>query len=245
MPSEKEEPVFSMQEQAIVYLFSRYWEELEKFAGKKITRIHTHFPDFAFETTERQKEGIEFEYGLSAFCSHMNGDLQKLKKLEIRRLYVVYWDRDCDEAVFEKAMTAGGITSNFICLKDYFRAGVAAGLEGRPWRPFWTRSNVSSKEAYPLEKITRGADKLIRDRAVTRLSIDENSQIFRTLGWDKKGSDFIECDHWEKIHFFTTTTPMDANRLPSKLFIKPNGGDSFIGFFDMKMAFGRKGMFLL
>jgi len=47
---------------------SRYWEEgLDEFKGKKVTRIHTHFPDFSIENTKGNAEGIEFEYGLKGF----------------------------------------------------------------------------------------------------------------------------------------------------------------------------------
>ena len=43
------EPIFSRQEQRVVYLFSRYWEQIDEFKNKRIYNIHTHFPDFSVE----------------------------------------------------------------------------------------------------------------------------------------------------------------------------------------------------
>jgi hypothetical protein len=40
-----EEPIFSRQEQGVVYLFSRYWTEIEAFKNKRITEIQVRFPD--------------------------------------------------------------------------------------------------------------------------------------------------------------------------------------------------------
>jgi hypothetical protein len=90
---QKLEPIFSRQEQAVVYLFSRYWEEIPEFKNQKIRRIHTHFPDFAIVNADGKEEAIEFEYGLSAFRSHMKDkSLRHLHRSGVRLLYVVYWD---------------------------------------------------------------------------------------------------------------------------------------------------------
>ena len=248
MRQEKDEPVFSMQEQAVVYLFSRYWEREvfgNSFKGKKVTRIHTHFPDFSIENAQGKAEGIEFEYGLKAFHSHLNKGLTKLtsecrRKLKdegIRVLYIIYWDHNEDIATIKKAVRQSGIVPRFICFKEYFEAGVARGLKGDPLRTFWRYSEEPLEDAYPIKKIQDAANALTKEREITELTIDKSRQLYRTLGWDKKGSDFNECDHWEKIHFFTATTRMAHDAVPRRLFLKPNGYQHFIGYFDMKRAF--------
>ena len=247
MRQEKDEPVFSMQEQAVVYLFSRYWEAeaFSEFKWHKVTRIHTHFPDFSIENAKGEAEGIEFEYGLKAFRSHLNQGRtklatccrEKLKDEDIRVLYIIYWDQNDDKAAIAKAVRQSGIEPKFICLKDYFRAIVSRASKDVPLRTFWRFSKQRLEAAYPISKIKDAADALAEKGEITELPIDNERQMYRTLGWDKKGSDFIECDHWEKIHFFTTTTPMAHDAIPRRLLVKPNGHQHFIGYFEMKYAF--------
>ena len=68
------EPIFSRQEQAVVYMFSRYWDKIDLFKEKKICNIHTHFPDFSLEDNKTgEEEAVEFEYGL--------GDLAEINKI--------------------------------------------------------------------------------------------------------------------------------------------------------------------
>jgi hypothetical protein len=69
---------------------------------------------------------------------------------------------------------------------------------------------------------------------VERLRLDR--ELYRTTGFNKDRSDFIECDHWKTIHFFTTNR-FDANNIPSKLFVKLNRCRYFSGYFAMRYAF--------
>ncbi len=71
------EQLFTRQEQAVVYLFSRYWDRIDGFKNKRICRIHTHFPDFTLaDNATDLDEALEFEFGLRDFDSHIPKDLR-------------------------------------------------------------------------------------------------------------------------------------------------------------------------
>ena len=63
------EPMFSRQEQAVVYLVSRHWDDIPDSRGKELAMIQMRFPDASM--VEKGKaagtghdEAIEFEYAL-------------------------------------------------------------------------------------------------------------------------------------------------------------------------------------
>jgi hypothetical protein len=237
---QKLEPIFSRQEQAVVYLFSRYWEQIPEFKSKRICRIHTHFPDFSIVNADGKEESIEFEYGLSAFRSHLEGEcLHDLHCEGIRLLYLVYWDENDDKYNLRSQIKKVGFTGKvkFVCLKDYFSACVIRAEKTEPWQASWTftKTQTTPRKAYTLEKIETAVTKLELARSVERL--DLNNNLYRMMGFDKSGADFIECDHWERIRFFTTTTRFAQDQIPRKLFIKPNDCKYFNGYFDIKSAF--------
>jgi len=236
---EHSEPIFSRQEQGVVYLFSRYWDRIDEFKGKRLLRIHTRFPDFSIVNEGDEDEAIEFEYGLDAFRSHMGECLKKLEEDGYRRLYIVYWDDTCDEKdISEKIKQAGfaGMVRCF-CLKNCFSARVRREDRSAPLRASWTFTDgcngPKGEEAYSFGHIKRSVEQL--EGAIERLDI--NPELYRTIGFNKGGSEFIECDHWRSIHFFTTPTRFQEGSIPGKLFVKPSGCEYFDGYFDVKMAF--------
>lgn len=230
------EPIFSRQEQGVVYLFSRYWQKIDTFNGKRVCRIHTHFPDFYIEDeTSGKVEGIEFEYGLRDFSTHLHGDLEKLKDESIKLLYIVYWDEDTDKTRLRRSIKKqfnGKVI--FVCLRDYFSPCVDPDIDCL--RTAWTFSPTKeTAKAYPFDRINGDTEKLLANGDFDGLPIQGG--LYRTIGFNKDTSDYIECDHWKKIHLFTTETPLDADNIPSKLFVKPNAHDAFVGCFEIEHAF--------
>lgn len=234
---QKPEPIFSPQEQAVVYLFSRYWEAMSEFRGRKISRIHTHFPDFCFDNSDGKVEAIEFEYGLSGFRSHLGDSLQKLRVEGIRLLHIVYWDEDDDEKDLCRRIRKAGFKGKVkcVCLKKRFKARVSHNRQKEALSAAWEFSKRRSKPAYPYAEIKEATDRLAREGAIKRLKIC--STLYRTTGFDRNEADFIECDHWRNIHFYTTTTKFREDSIPSKLFVRPSGCSYFEGCFEIEIAF--------
>ena len=232
-----DEPIFSRQEQGVVYLFSRYWDQIDRFKGKRIHNIHTHFPDFELENIETGAiEAIEFEYGLKDFASHLNDKhLKKLKKDDIKRLNIIYWDEDADEAKVRQQIErhfAGEV--EFVRLSEYFSPCVKPDSDCL--RASWTFSLKKQRcETYPLRKIEKCTKALVEAHAFERLPWCP--RLYRTLGFNKEFADFIECAHWENIHFFRTTNRFDTDNIPSKLFVKLNRCQHFAGYFVVRDAF--------
>ena len=103
-------------------------------------------------------------------------------------------------------------------------------------RTAWTFCPTKeTAEAYSFHRIDADTKTLLREGDFDALSIQGG--LYRTIGFNKDNSDYIECDHWRKIHLFTTRTPLDADNIPAKLFVKPNAHDAFVGYFDVEHAF--------
>lgn len=230
------EPIFSRQEQGVVYLFSRYWDKIDLFSSKRICNIHTHFPDFSVEDKNTGAvEAVEFEYGLSDFDSHLYGDLKKLREDDIKLLYIVYWDEDADRKEMLRRIRkhfAGRVT--FFCLNQYFSPCVEPDSDSL--RASWVFSmRKRIREAYSFGQIEKDTRALMNQGVFEQLA--PRSRLYRTIGFNKQNADFIECDHWKAIHLFTTTTGFDKNNMPSRLFVKPSRYQSFSGYFDIKYTF--------
>jgi hypothetical protein len=235
------EPIFSRQEQGVVYLFSRYWNRMREFKDKKILRIHVHFPDFTIATEDGQPEAVEFEYGLSDFWPHLNSRLRKrLRDLGCKHLYIVYWDDTGDEQELRRQIRrrfSGKV--DFVCLKNTFTAVVARREETAALHPSWRFSKNGgterSKSLYSLAAIGRSLDRL-EQRGIV-LPAERCDGLYRTIGFDESGSNYIECEHWRCIHLFSTRTKFGDDSIPSRLLVRPNGCEYFDGCFEMKRAF--------
>jgi len=233
------EPVFRGQEQGVVYFFSRYWHKLPEFQNKKLYDIQTQFPDASMVDTSGSgevREAIEFEYALSSFDHHHEPrHMKKLKKY--KSLYVVYWDQDRDEAALRAQIAKKGFEGKvvFVCLNRYFSPVIEPGAEHL--RTFWEFRADGKRfvERYDFHAITERTNTLAKLGTVELHQAEDG--LYRTIGFNKTGSDFIECDHWKCIHLFTTTTRFACDVIPQRLFVKPTGCDYFSGFFDVAMAF--------
>jgi hypothetical protein len=242
-PKQDLEQIFLRQEQAVVYLFSRYWERIAAFKGKdkRIGRIHTHFPDFAFVDMDGEEEGIEFEYDLCSFRSHLEGGcLKKLHQKGVRRLYLVFWEYNDDKNDLRaKIAKKAKFDVVFVCLKDWFQAEVmrAAGTEGLQtfWRFTTKGKGFNLRKVYSLSDIVDATEKLNREHAIETFPVDRS--LYRAIGFNAEGADFIDCDHLEKIRLFTTSARFAETRIPSRLFMKSSGCEYFNGYFDIKIAF--------
>jgi hypothetical protein len=238
---EELEPIFSRQEQAVVYLFSRYWQRLPEFEGKTITRIHVRFPDFSLVNEDGKEEAIEFEYALRAFRSHLHGNFLRRwfrnQEGDIRRLYIVYWEENDDKDILRLSIRKQApLDVQFVCLRNSFEAEVRRIDDKWPLRPFWRFTNGKRPkpgEAYSLNDILQATETL--GSSIERLQ--PSNDLYRATGFNTFGSEFIECAHWQKIHFFTTATRMGEERIPRRLFTKPTGCDYFNGYFDVTTAF--------
>jgi len=97
MAATKHEPVFGRQEQAVVYFFSRYWEQIEPFCHGRLSHIQTQFPDASMEYAAAGKwQAIEFEYALSSFDHHRERRSRKILNEDYDSLAIVYWEEDTD-----------------------------------------------------------------------------------------------------------------------------------------------------
>jgi len=230
------EQLFSRQEQAVVYLFSRYWDKIDGFRNKRICRIHTHFPDFTLaDTSSRLEEALEFEFALSDFDSHIPKDLRKLRKNGIRRLYVVYWDdnRDTEEMKGRIAEYFDGEIV-LLCLKDYFSPCATAGPDHL--EPSWQfcQEQPALHEAYPMGSMTQEVERLAAEGNLKRRKPDP--ELYRVSGYSTVAADSIDLDHWKLIHLYLTRRCCEDN-VPSRLFLRPNGCQWFSGCFEVADAF--------
>ena len=97
MATTKQEPVFARQEQAVVYFFSRYWQQIEPFCHGRLSHIQTHFPDASMEyAAANEWQAIEFEYALSSFDHHRERRGRKILDEDYDSLAIVYWEEDTD-----------------------------------------------------------------------------------------------------------------------------------------------------
>ena len=60
--------------------------------------------------------------------------------------------------------------------------------------------------------------------------------MYRIAGFNTSNSDFIECDHWIRIHFYSTRHFHDDS-IPARLFVKPTGTGRYSACFEVKRAF--------
>lgn len=183
------------------------------------------------------EEAIEFEYSLNDFCSHL-GNLRKINDAGIRLLYIVYWENDDDKAELRKRIKGRRGRNDFtgkvefVCLKESFSAGVECGPTCL--RASWVFPVQHVAKKYPFSEIDADTAALERKGVLERIMPDE--QLYRTSGFNKVGSEYIECDHWKQIHFYTTSS-FASDKIPCKLLMKPTGCDYFSGYFNIKYAF--------
>jgi hypothetical protein len=120
----KPEPVFARQEQAVVYLFARYWEHIEAFEGKTICDMQAHFPDASLiDETTGDLEAVEFEYAISSFRHHDDPTAREtLTDWNYKSLHIVYWEEDADKETLRNDIKDQGVTARvqFVCLSKYF-----------------------------------------------------------------------------------------------------------------------------
>lgn len=229
------EPILGRQEQAVVYFFSRYWDRIPAFKDKWVYNIHTHFPDASMQDQNTwDLEAIEFEYALSSFGHHLNPADRKTLK-DYKSLYIVYWDEDADKEALRKEIKGKGITARveFVCLWDYFSPAIIR--ESDRLEAYWEFCDSKCfDEIYPYHELEAAMKALEDDGDIRCLTV--NSNLYRVAGFNKSRADFIECDHWKRIHFYTTTGFHD-DCVPSRLLVKPTGSGRFIGCFEVQHAF--------
>lgn len=235
MTGPAKEPIFTRQEQGVVYLFSRYWDQIDLFKNKRISRIHTHFPDFSLQdVASGAEEACEFEYGLNDFRSHVPDDLRKLQKDGVKLLYIVYWEEDTDkEELREEVKEHFKGKLVLVCLKDYFSPRIT--LEPDHLAPSWEfRERKHLPQVYPFDAIARDAKRLMDEGNFYRLKPAKG--LYRTAGYNTRNADFVELDHWKTIHLYLTSR-YGEDSIPSKLFVKPSGSQCFSGYFEIPHAF--------
>jgi hypothetical protein len=230
----KLERVFSRQEQAVVYLFARHWESIPEFKDMAMGQIGTRFPD-CIVLADDKEEAIEFEYALSSFKSHLGHrgkSLRTLWKYGVRNLWIVYWEDDYDRRSLSKEIRKYRMAVKFVCLRDAFKARVKRS-PNEPCQALWEFSKKSGPEAYQIAKL----EKSVAGLGTAISSLAPKKGLYRTMGFNTKMSDFVECEHWSKIHFYTTRTRMREGEIPAKLFMKPTGCKFYSGYFKIRSAF--------
>jgi len=220
-------------------LFSRYWREIDGFQNKRITEIQMRFPDATMIRGADNQEAIEFEYNLKSFYAHVPTDQRRhgdLKKLEdYGALYIVYWEEDADVGALRKRIAkhfAGKVF--FVRLSKYFSPLVEHGPEHLVAYWQFTPGAKRYREVYSFDEIKEETARLIRDEIVEEREVQRG--LYRVSGFNTAHSDYIECDHWKTIHYYTTGYFSEGS-VPERLFLKPKGSKRFLGYFKVKQAF--------
>lgn len=223
-------------EQGVVYLFSKYWELIPPFKEiiKSIVDTHTLFPDFEYMDHSDVLCGLEFEYRLSGFKSHLKSISKIMREEEIKNILVVYWEEDMNTELIKNIVKKKGINIHFIQLKDFFSPTTIKSDDGL--NAFWALTKkFKESELYPYSSIKDKLSKLEKEGIIEICKVDKDT--WRTMGWDVAQAGFKEINHWRNIHILPTTTQFDMDRLPSRLFIKPKGLKCVVGYLDIKQAF--------
>jgi hypothetical protein len=150
----------------------------------------------------------------------------------VQKLWIVYWEDDYDRERLAKEIQKYDITATFVCLRESYKARVKQ-FPNAPWQPFWEFSAKDAPEAYQRAGLERKVSSL--GDSIERLEVEP--QLYRTMGFNTRNSEFVECEHWGTIHFYTTGTRMNDGSIPSKLFMKPTGCKFYSGFFAIRSAF--------
>jgi len=257
MDTATREPIFRGQEQAVVYFFSRYWHQIEPFCHKRLDDIQTRFPDASMEDKrDRDWAAIEFEYALTNFYSHISSLKAKATWKTLNdaasdpedpydSLYIVYWEEDADKEeqrqIREKCKKHCPNLKRveFVDLSKYF----SPCFEPEPdhLEPYWEfRQEKCFDEVYSFAEIKAETLKLEEEGVIRRLKVNDGlrgrDRIYKVAGFNKSRANFIECDHWKRIHFYTTSASADAS-IPARLFLKPTGCQRISGCFEVKLAF--------
>lgn len=230
------EPIFTRQEAGVVYLFGRYWDKIDLFSGKRTSRIHTHFPDYTLQdVASGAYEAVEFEYGLNDFLSHVPGDLRKLKKEGIRRLFIVYWDEDTDEGELREEIRKhfkGRLV--LVCLRDYFSPCVTPAKDHLDPGWMFAQRGQSPGSVYSFDSIAQDVKRLTAEGNFRRLKPAKG--LCRIAGFNRESASFVELDRWKKIHLYLTYR-FGEDSIPSRLLVKPRGCHCFSGCFEIGHAF--------
>ena len=168
MDTTKLEPIFARQEQAVVYFFSRYWQEIEPFCHKRLDDIQTRFPDASMEDPRTGDwEAIEFEYALGNVCTHFRpgknfkATTNTLRDEEYNSLYIVYWEEDTDTKEVRKHIKLRCKKRcpklkkvEFLDISKYFSPRIQPESDclGTYWE-FAPDAEKRSDEVYPFEEI--------------------------------------------------------------------------------------------
>ena len=96
------------------------------------------------------------------------------------------------------------------------------------------------REAYPLSEIEDETKELEKDGVIRFLEVKDGrhgkDRIYRIAGFNTSNSDFIEVDHWMRIHFYSTSYFHDES-IPARLLVKPTGTGRYSACFEIKRAF--------
>ncbi len=243
------ESIFARQEQAVVYFFSRYWDQMETFRHKRLVDMQTRFPDACMEDTETGNlEAIEFEYALRSFYGHL---YPSKKAVATRRtlkdngndsLDIVYWEEDTDKGELRrdiKKKCPNLKKIEFVDLSKYFSPCVEPGFDRL--RASWEfRQEKCFDEIYPIRDIEAETRALVKEGVIELLKVKDGRHgsdlMYRIAGFNARNSDFIECEHWKRIHFYTTSFFHDES-IPARLFLKPTGSGRYLGCFEVRLAF--------
>jgi len=227
-------------EQGVVYLFSKYWEQIPRFTKiiNRITCAHTHYPDFRFIGRDNNNWGLEFEYKLSGFSEHLSDRcFGKLKEEEIKKMLIVYWIEDSSTETIKKRLSKHKIRGEFICLKDEFNPILVKS--DKSLLGFWSRNKHGSCQLN-YKKNKKVLSKLVKDKQVNIML--PNRDIWRTIGWNETVSGKLSYDHWKKLFLLTVPNKKGFRKetIPKRLYLKPKGTDKIIGYFEIDFAFSSK-----
>lgn len=233
-----------LEEQGVVYLFSKYWKRInskEKLNIKEITKVGSRFPDIEYYDNKYRLGGIELENDLSGFRSHMEKK-KKGKKIDLKQFYedsdvkvkaqfiVIYWNEDDDpqeiKKQFEEKVNNKSTIIKLVNLKEYFLPIVTKSIVTKPFRAYWQfcpnkkTSNKAKKKTYSCDEIYKELQDLPKKNWC---SLPSSEKIYCIIGFNmKKKTAGIDYLHWKQIHFFTFKR-FKPKLCPSYVFMIPTG----------------------
>lgn len=244
------------QEQGVVYLFARYWENIPKL-NKLINKIDTvgvQFPDSFYYDHKDRLGGIEFENRLSGFRKHLIKKSRKIKGKWVKvtdvkwfykedddfepinaRFLIVYWSRDDNELEikkeFKKQVRRAEI--EVINLSDKFFPFIEKDMD--KLSAYW-KFKKEQKILFKIKNILHLCDRLEKKDLIEFLP-QSSSQNIKIMGFNPKNAEDVEYRHWGLINFFTTDSKINANNIPHKIFFKPKDSDSIEAGFKIEKMF--------
>lgn len=238
------------EEQGVVYLFGRYWEQIKKRGKNKdklaivsaIQSVNTRFPDCTYYTKDGKTGRIEFKYKKSDFLKCYRNRLDDLSNPGGYNDYdrhlpflVIFWLDDCVLTKPNKKKIKKH-KIRFINLSDEFDHTI--NKETSALISFLMFGKNRKRAPYNYKQIESHLKKVgIKDKELLK-KIDKS--YIRVLGHDAKdGAGNAEIEHWKNIHMYTTRgkNKFLKGKIPIRIFFVPKDRKDVVAYITPKYRF--------